>query len=123
MTEDKTTITDNEVIARFMDIMIFKTYAECEAFPIEKLKPWSLPEQLTYHTSWEKLMPVWYKFKELKYPVRSSLASGQFYSLFLDYQRQIVKAITHSGPSPSEACKLLAEGIRWYNSTTQNNGK
>lgn len=112
MTEDKTTITDNEVIARFMDIMIFKTYAECEAFPIEKLKPWSLPEQLTYHTSWEKLMPVWYKFKDLNIEDRrKNIVFERFYLRIKD-------AILHQGCS--EACKLLAEGIRWYNSTTQN---
>ncbi len=121
-------LTDNETIALFMgwriegepefikpyEIWISETGARM--YPRTDPQGNKYPEKFEFHTSWNWLMPVWYKFKELKYPVRSSLASGQFYSLFLDYQRQIVKAITHSGPSPSEACKLLAEGIRWYNS-------
>ena len=117
-------LTDNEVIAAFSGWTRLQT--EYDVFFNDQGKPCTLDNwtfhlnHLDFHSNWQRLMPVWYKFKELKYPVRSSLASGQFYSLFLDYQRQIVKAITHSGLSPSEACKLLAEGIRWYNSTTQN---
>jgi hypothetical protein len=111
------TLTDNEVIARFENLP--PQYDDGTGFVHEDEDglPWGYAtEELEYHTSWSWLMPVWYKFKELKYPVPSSISSGQFYGLFLDYQGQIIRAIIHSGPSPSEACKLLAEGIRWYNS-------
>src|SRR5687768_17604117 len=101
--------TDNEVIADFIG----------KRLPGEP-QQWDLPmcdgyypssKTLEFDKRWERLMPVWYKFKELKYPVPSSLSSGQFYGLFLDYQGQIIRAIIHKGPSPAEACKLLAEGI------------
>lgn len=63
-------------------------------------------EELEYDKKFSWLMPVWYKFKDLDCTE----------SRFIKYRGEISMAILHSGPSPSEACKLLAEGIRWYNS-------
>lgn len=101
-------LTDNEVIARFMGIMIFNTYAEMQAVPLAVLKPWALPHQLKYHEKWDELMPVWYKFKDL------TMGKPENLKQLTRHCGNIEHAILHEGVS--EACKLLAEGIRWYNS-------
>lgn len=56
--------TDNELIAEFMGIQVYQTWAEMDAVPIDKLSIWSLPEQLDYHLNWSKLMPVVEKISE-----------------------------------------------------------
>lgn len=97
MTEDKTTITDNEVIVYCIELAKFME------FPYTKIVP-------QYHRDWSALMPVWYKFKDLEFDAVSVDVEH------VQHCREISNAILYHGPSPSEACKLLAEGIRWYNS-------
>lgn len=107
--------TDNEVLADFMGLKVNDIIAPFDEYHIvhDGIDRFVKADQLPYPKSWSALMPVWYKFKELKYPVPSSLSSGQFYGLFLDHQGQIIRSILHSGCA--EACKLLSDGIRWYN--------
>lgn len=56
-----------------------------------------------YDSDFRQLMPVWYKFKKLDF--------SQIDTTFKD---RVANAILHSGCA--EASKLLAEGIRWYQS-------
>lgn len=106
---------DNAIIADFIGKRITRD------LPGDK-QQWQLPmcegyypstETLEFHKRWERLMPVWYKFRDLKFEGVAKL-------IFIARKAKVEDAILNSGPSPSEACKLLAEGIRWYNSTTQN---
>lgn len=50
--------TDNELIAEFMGVQVYQTYAEMQNVPLDELEQWSLPEQLNYHSNWSELMPV-----------------------------------------------------------------
>lgn len=57
----------NRLIAAFMNVDVYNTYEEMQAVPIEKLKPWILPAQMTYHSSWNELMPVIEKISRIEY--------------------------------------------------------
>lgn len=137
MTEDKTTITDNEVIkmntlfAEFMGVVEQETSYNSYGFPARlwytanglfRTDTFSVPgkslrlfcELAKYNTSYDWLMPVWYKFRDLKFGPGDEIFQHGHLCAAISFQ------IISGGPSPSEACKLLAEGIRWYNSTTQN---
>lgn len=60
-------MTDNELIAEFMGVQVYKTWAEMDAVPIEKLSIWTLIEKLDYHKSWSSLMPVVEKISQHVY--------------------------------------------------------
>lgn len=103
-------LTDNEVIGVFMGgnpsehhmpkgtyIFFEQIYHGQHLYAYKKMK---------YATSFDWLMPVWYKFRDLK--VEAGLGD------FTLHKAAIERAICHQGIE--EACKLLAEGIRWYNS-------
>lgn len=88
-------MTDNEVLAEFM--------GHEEGY--DEHGVW---QKLKYDSDFRQLMPVWYKFKELVvYPDKSDHRN------YMIYYNKIHNAILHSGCA--EASKLLAEGIRWYN--------
>lgn len=109
-------LTDNEVIAAFSGWTRLQT--EYDVFFNDQGKPCTLDNwtfhlnHLDFHSNWQRLMPVWYKFRDLE--------GFQFDDDHTAHCEKIGDSIVFGGPSPSEACKLLAEGIRWYNSTTQN---
>lgn len=63
---------------------------------------------LKFDKSWSWLMPVWYKFRDLKF---------EDAGCHLNYKIQIVNAIVNKGPE--EACKRLSEAIEWYNANKQ----
>lgn len=67
-----------------------------------------------YDSDWRLLMPVWYKFRELKFDMFSDIAATH-----IELCHDIGYVILYQGPTPSEACRLLAEGIRWYKSIKQ----
>jgi hypothetical protein len=92
-------LTDNEVLADFIGKRLEKPSKGYN-------QQWELPMCVGYYPSvitlefdkrWERLMPVWYKFKE-RHPGHTDI----------EY------AILHKGPTPAEACKHLANAIRWY---------
>jgi hypothetical protein len=110
-------LTDNEVIARFMDMVANpfnnRMYSNADDVHTCEGQVYGDWHDITlFQTSWERLMPVWYKFKEIN--PRDYNADYEVYNDWCKISMDISKAILHSGPS--EACKLLAEGIRWYNS-------
>lgn len=104
-------MTDNEVLAEFMGLKVNDIIAPFDEYHIvhDGIDRFVKADQLPYPKSWSALMPVWYKFKELVvYPDKSDHRN------YMIYYNKIHNAILHSGCA--EACKLLADGIRWYQS-------
>lgn len=62
---------------------------------------------VNYGKHWQQIMPVWYKFRLL------TLEESNFTSEFIALKRSIEYSILNAGIET--ACRLLAEGIRWYN--------
>jgi hypothetical protein len=108
-------LTDNEVLADFIGKRLEKPstgfYQQWE-FPREMCDGYypSVPH-LEFDKRWERLMPVWYKFRDLSFP---EICSERVDTL-REWKQDIGEAIL-KGPTPSEACKLLANAIRWYQS-------
>lgn len=90
MTEDKT-ITDNEVIARFMGYF-----------------NWEDSTYGNYDKDWNRLMPVWYKFRDLKFNAGDSIREHS------RYKRAMELLIPNEGIS--ETFSALVEAVKWYNS-------
>jgi hypothetical protein len=89
-------LTDNEVIARF----------DGREEGYDEHGVW---QKLRYNSDWRDLMPVWYKFRDLKMDLGLSeykTYKWYWYELANDIPRKPI----------ADVCKLLAEGIRWYNS-------
>jgi hypothetical protein len=118
-------MTDNETIARFVGKLIKGKPFILEnreviqiRMPDGSLNEYPLHSLPAFHLRWELLMPVWYKFRDLKFEV------GDNKGTHCTCKEWIADAIVNKGPTPSEACRLLAEGIRWYNTINkQNEGK
>lgn len=112
---------ENEVLARFVGKLIIKENAllteNREVIQIRMpdgcLNEYPLYSMPAFHLRWELLMPVWYKFKDLKIDIKD----GQL--AFAIHCTKIEHAILHKGPLPTEACKLLAQAIEWYNANKQ----
>ena len=64
-------MTNNELIARFLGIQVFKSYEEMQACPIEELFNWTIPDDPkwgnNYAKDWNKLMDVIAKIESLGY--------------------------------------------------------
>jgi hypothetical protein len=97
--------TDNEVLAEFMGL----AHRRSDFFrdnPVEVFtKHWEFPR---YLTSWNWLMPVWYKFRDLKMDLALhdyKTYKQHWYELANDIPR---KPIEH-------VFKALVEAIKWYN--------
>ena len=95
--------TDNELIAEFMELMVFKNYDDMSAIPIEKLKPWVYVDQCKYHDSWDWLMPVVQKF------IEKAKATDMPHALYMN-----VHSFTVNRPI-SELYDNLVAGIKWHN--------
>jgi hypothetical protein len=67
---------------------------------------WCYADQLDYSTDWRRLMPVWYKFRDTQMP--------EHWGTMKYHKDLVAKAIVNHGCA--EACKLLANAIRWYQS-------
>lgn len=107
-------MTDNETIAEFHG-WIHKPTPKGKGKGHWDFTEWGKAcwnsDGFRYHDSFDWLMPVWYKFKELKCPEPYQ----DHWNKLGEFKRVVGQAILHHGPTPSEACRLLAEGIRWYN--------
>jgi hypothetical protein len=108
-------MTDNETIAEFDGIKLIQ-------MRIRSFSYWenSDGDRIDYHDVnygkyWGQFMPAWYKFKDLKIEGGYSNDTIAQISKLIVLKRKIGFAILHRGPTPAEACRLLAEGIRWYN--------
>lgn len=89
---------------------------EYPVYEFKGTKYWSRPgwqgqhETLRFHDSWDWIMPVWIKFRDLFEPPNTKhedwINSLQWY-LF-------------SSDSPKRFAERLAYAIKWYNSTKTN---
>lgn len=106
---------ENEVLSRFMGLKQ-DTYS----------KLWPNPTGLTYDRapeplyskSYDWLMPVWYKFRDLHKGINTQV----LLDIHKDYRKEIGNTILNSWDSSegcAEACKLLAQAIEWYNANKQ----
>lgn len=70
--------------------------------PIYKIQVWL--SYFQYHTSWDFLMPVWIKFRNLNLDSKeySEWCSGLGWYLY-------------SSDEPSRFCERIAYAIQWYN--------
>ena len=109
-------LTDNEVLADFIGKRLEKPSKGYD-------QQWELPmcdgyypsvKTLEFDKRWERLMPVWYKFRDLKFEDYDDTTA------FLNHKIRIVAAIINEGPTPAEACRLLAYAIRWYQQINQS---
>lgn len=108
-------ITDNEVIARFIGAEVKPIDQNAVRGSVFYNGEWYRDfSRLKFQTSFDWLMPVWYKFRDLV------LTTQDDHVTHSNHRIVIGSAILSKGIG--EACKLLAEGIRWYNST-QNKEK
>jgi hypothetical protein len=111
-------LTDNEVLANFDGLTRVGTLNG----DIFTQTGWNIPSDcpyaldmivtsgdLNYHKDWSALMPVWYKFRDLKF---DEVANQIEHS---NIRTVIGAAILNEGPTPAAACALLANAIRWYN--------
>jgi hypothetical protein len=89
-------LTDNEVIARF----------DGREEGYDEHGVW---QKLRYNSDWRDLMPVWYKFRDLKFTTAS--AAGAYHR---GLRSRIRIAITDQ--NISESYKELVEAVKWYNS-------
>ena len=106
-------MTDNETIAEFDGIKLIQ-------MRIRSFSYWenSDGDRIDYHDVnygkyWGQFMPVWYKFKDMMTP----FPYEEHWANFSNIKEVIGFAILHKGQA--EACRLLAEGIRWYKSIKQ----
>lgn len=123
--QEQERIHDNELIAEFMGVQVYKTWAEMEAVPIEKLSIWTLIEKLDYHKSWSSLMPVVEKISQHVYE-QNEIDEITY------YDRAHVRTFTvsdsggwmvrfnrsplYEGSTLIEATyKAVVDWIRWYN--------
>jgi hypothetical protein len=107
-------LTDNEVLAEFNGGKFEK--AEVMTYGGKRTGKWTFDDglwcyddQLDYSTDWRRLMPVWYKFRDLQF------GSFGHHNTWLEHKDFVSYAILNQGCA--EACKLLANAIRWYQQT------
>lgn len=114
MTDNETIAeTNNEIIGDFIGKRLDNTSI---GFPQQWKLPMCdgyFPSDLAFDKKWERLIPAWYKFYALKFSDRDANDSHYQHTYAIGH------AILHKGPSPAEACRLLAEAIRWYKSIKQ----
>ncbi len=95
----------NKVLAEFMgqhvtpnalrrNVVMGKSFYECE---------------LQYHSSWDWLLPVWIKFRDLKV--------DDFDYIDHSYCVDHLKDLLFRSDSPSDFFPHLVEAIKWYNQT------
>lgn len=98
----------NEIIAVFMD---FERYEDSSGvwFKKEGLITSMHPnlKDLKYHLSWDKLMPVWYKFRDLQFE------STKLQKEHSDWESPINNAICYQGIKSAHL--LLCLAIQWLN--------
>jgi hypothetical protein len=110
-------MTDNETIAEFMGAKFINDAPD--EFPngyyYWENGDWESIDEFKYDSDWQDLMPVWYKFNSLY----KGINTQELQDTYKEYREEIGNTILHKGPTPSEACRLLAEAIRWYKTIKQ----
>jgi hypothetical protein len=104
--------TDNEVLAEFMGIVPdHLEHEEGIDYDWKNCPPglhWAFKDHPPFDSDWLWLMPVWYKFRDLKFTTAS--AAGAAHRRKCD---RIRIAITSCGIP--ETFEELVEAVKWYN--------
>lgn len=109
-------MTDNELIAEFMGLMVFKTHEEMSTVPLEQLKEWGYEDELDYHSNWSNLMPVVEKIESMMFQVEIHTAYSN-----INGELEGVKYNQDSCFEAQEETKLtvtyraVVRFINWYN--------
>lgn len=109
-----TTEEKNKVLVEFMEYKHHEEYRDqFDEFHAER---WSKDDErdlcsLNYDESYDWLMPVWRKFRDLNTPVLWGDNLSKFHNMSKEIARSIVCENT-----PDKAFDLLVEAVEWYNS-------
>jgi hypothetical protein len=107
--EVKDIASGNEVIARWMGLESYQDSRYGKLWP-DPLGTHHTEFSLQYNTDWRWLMPVWYKFRDLKFE--------GFHGHRISHENfvfRISAAILHKD-SPEPTFNELVKGIEWFNS-------
>lgn len=120
----------NKVLAEFMSIVEIKDkhesygsyvdYYYTQYFSYRTLS-YTIPDKSTtqflneckFSTSWDWLMPVWIKFRDLN--IDRSVDSSTWFQLRI-FRNKIQRILPNSN-SPSDFFPHLVEAVKWYQST------
>jgi hypothetical protein len=115
-------MSDNEIIAAFMGVQVYQTWAEMDAVPIEKLGIWSLSEKLDYDQSWNSLMPVVVRIGEINITPPPNYKGYRIEIVTNGYVRisgfpmpTITTNVSFEGSLLSATHKAVVEFIKFYN--------
>lgn len=102
----------NKLIAEFMDGRLYEVDNQmCWILPdVFSAKTYTKPSDLKYHYSWDWLMPVWFKCKEIGLWM---MANG-YDTLWLEKSKEIENCILNENNCDKAALKILLL-IKWYN--------
>lgn len=120
LTPKDTIASGNEVLARFLGWEKYGNGYKCpNIYPIENSTSagWTTftHTSFEFNTRFDWLMPVWYKFRDLKFEDTATFEDRLVLRKYLYLTDKIREAILE-GPTPLEAFKELVSGITWYNS-------
>lgn len=108
-------IDGNKLIAEF-DGGIYDPVYEQFMFEKDGERNWVKPDDLQYHTSWDWVMPVWGKCKE----IGLWMMLNGYDKLWLEKAKEIENAIINELDCAKAATKL-SQLIEWYNETKSTN--
>jgi hypothetical protein len=111
--------TKNELITEAEGNKLIAVFMGLKPNPSDGGRTWNgetySPEWTTlkYHKSWDWLMPVWIKFRDLEYQERM---------LNHSHWRSIISNQLYLAKDPSELFPLLVNAIKWYFETQLRGG-
>lgn len=118
--------TDNELIAEFMGLDVYKNYDEMKLVPLEQLKKYAYINELEYDTSWDRLMPVVDKIEQLgfnsdlKYTDWRPAHKQEWCLKFYGARDRYSNPFNFSTESKIDAVfKAVVDFIKWHNVNTR----
>ena len=104
----------DKIIAEFVDCKIegdsIKRMSKYYSFPRTMARTIHI-DDLEYHSSWDWIMPVWYKFRDLKF--NEETAS----KLHLNYVARLAQGLAYG--TIEEFFHNMQIAIKWHNKTKQ----
>jgi hypothetical protein len=120
-------VEGNVLIATFMGIAVYNNEDELRAVPIGKLTRWIYPHQISYHSSWDELIPVW---RKVNLSIKDVIAKAKdkqpgLYHTSLDAKLSFACDTFNNAVfqnNPASAQRIIAGLIEWLNdNTTEQN--
>ncbi len=116
MEEDVNVIEGNKIIAAFMEWYFEPAFSDINSTRHDRwITPyspsWIITEQMVFHSSWDWIMPVYFKFRDL-------VITNEVLFIQHDYWiKKVVEAMRYGDVSdnPSKAFVRLVEAITWHN--------